>query len=70
MICPACDKEIGAFHRTPNGFHRDCYKHWQRGYDTCARFCKEETELAGLTDPFELYKQRMTKCGLYGTIKT
>jgi hypothetical protein len=61
MICPACNKIIGRFHKTPNGFHRDCFKHWWEGYKTAIRFCNNENTIAGHLCPGELYRQRNTK---------
>ncbi len=58
MICPACDKLIGRFHKTPNGFHRDCFKHWDRGYTKALRFCNEENKIAGYPDAMHLYWKR------------
>jgi len=59
-ICPACNKPIGRFHKTSNGFHRDCFEHWLKGYDCAVKFCNEENRIAGYLTPFELYKNRFT----------
>jgi hypothetical protein len=60
MICPACNKPIGRFHNTPNGFHRDCSIHWEKGYKCAIQFCSEENRIAKLPSPTELYKKRCT----------
>jgi hypothetical protein len=60
MFCPACERPIGRFHRTPNGFHRDCFKHWLVGYNVAAKFCEEENRMAGYPAPAELYRRRCT----------
>ena len=61
MICPACGKHIGRFHQTPNGFHRDCFEHWKRGYNTALKFCSKENKIAGYLSPMELYEKRSNR---------
>ena len=58
MICPACNKPIGGFHKTPNGFHRDCFMHWEEGYKRAIEWCNNENVIAGYPTPLELYKRR------------
>jgi hypothetical protein len=60
MICPACYKPIGKFHKTTNGFHRDCFKHWSEGYNVAIMFCTEENYRAGYLSPMDLYRDRCT----------
>jgi hypothetical protein len=58
MICPACNKLIGRFHKTPNGFHRDCFEHWEKGYTKAMEFCNNENKIAGFPLPDQLYIKR------------
>ena len=60
MSCPACGKRIGNFHRTPNGFHRDCFIHWEKGYIIAMKVADKELKLAGLPLVMELYTKRCT----------
>lgn len=59
IICPACNKFIGKFHKTSNGFHRDCFKHWEKGYETAMRFADNELQIKKLPSIMELYNERM-----------
>jgi len=58
MICPACNKKIGNFHKTPNGFHRDCFAKWVKGYNTAMTFCNSELKFAGIDSIGVLYRKR------------
>ena len=58
MICPACNKRIGRFHKTPNGLHRDCFIHWEKGYRVAMRFIDEELRIAHLPSINKLYRER------------
>lgn len=61
MFCVGCDKKIRFWHKhgVNSSWHWNCWISWDKGYEVAAKFCSEENRIAGLKEPFDLYRERM-----------